>query len=62
MTEMEVSEQNRTLVRRFTDELEGTTELERSTQAAQASIDERVQAHRNTRLQRLYNDVEEESR
>jgi hypothetical protein len=44
------------IVRRFTDDLEGNTELERNTQAAQADLDEKIKASNDSRLKKLYND------
>jgi len=47
------------MVRRFTDELEGITELERNTQVAQADLDREVEAINKARLKKLYDDTDE---
>lgn len=46
--------QGRILVRRFTDQLTGADELERSTKAAQAEIDEEHEIRERQRLELLF--------
>jgi hypothetical protein len=42
------------IIRRFTDELTGANELERSTKAAQAEIDEEEETEEQRRMKLLY--------
>ncbi|KAK6956120.1 hypothetical protein Daesc_001390 [Daldinia eschscholtzii] len=46
------------IIRRFTDELSGSNELERSTKAAQAEIDEEEEENERLRLRSLYESTE----
>ncbi|KAI1483503.1 hypothetical protein F4774DRAFT_367774 [Daldinia eschscholtzii] len=46
------------IIRRFTDELSGSNELERSTKAAQAEIDEEEEENERLRLRSLYESIE----
>lgn len=46
--------EGRIIIRRFTDELAGTNELERSTKAAQAEMDEEEEAEAHRELRLLY--------
>ncbi|KAI1803968.1 hypothetical protein F4811DRAFT_522373 [Daldinia bambusicola] len=49
---------NQQIIRRFTDELAGSNELERSTKAAQAEIDEEEEESERLRLRLLYEGTE----
>lgn len=46
--------EGRLIIRRFTDELAGSNELERLTKAAQAEIDEEEEKKERQRLRLLY--------
>lgn len=46
--------EGRQVIRRFTDELAGNNELERSTKAAQIRIDEEEHEKERLRLKKLY--------
>lgn len=48
--------EGRVLIRRFTDQLEGADDLEQSTQAAQAEIEEQEAAEERRRLQQYFED------
>ena len=48
--------EGRIIVRRFTDQLTGSDELERSTKAAQEEIDEDERTEEQRRLRLLYED------
>ena len=48
--------EGRIIIRRFTDQLTGADELERSTKAAQAEIDEEKETEEQRRLKLLYED------
>jgi 7-keto-8-aminopelargonate synthetase-like enzyme len=50
----ELREEGQVLVRRFTDELEGSTTLERETKAAQKLIIDEEEAKQSARLRKLY--------
>jgi hypothetical protein len=55
----EVREEGQVLVRRFTDELEGSTTLERETKAAQKQIIDVEEAKQSARLRKLYDERRE---
>jgi hypothetical protein len=55
-----VKEEGRVLVRRFTDELEGSTALERETKATQKQISEEEEAKQSARLRKLYDERRED--
>lgn len=46
--------EGRVIIRRFTDQLKGSDDLERSTKAAQAEMDEDEEAVAQARLKLLY--------
>jgi hypothetical protein len=49
--------EGRIIIRRFTDQLTGADELERSTKAAQAEIDKEEETEEQRRLKLLYEDL-----
>lgn len=51
--------EGRVIIRRFTDELTGADELERSTRAAQEDIDKEEELEEAKRLRMLYDDPSE---
>jgi hypothetical protein len=58
-TSEEVMEEGQVLVRRFTDELEGSTALERETKASQKQIIDEEEAKQSARLRKLYDERKE---
>ncbi|KAI0151598.1 hypothetical protein GGR57DRAFT_513917 [Xylariaceae sp. FL1272] len=53
--------EGRVIIRRFTDQMPGTDELERSTKAAQADAEEEEDLERRRQMRLLYADLEDEA-
>ena len=53
--------EDRRLIRRFTDQLPGASDLERATKAAQEKRDEDAEAEHRVRMRRLYDEPLEHS-